>query len=217
MCPPPAAITASHLLMLFISLFTSYTGIRLHSWCNALSKSASELTSWLPWTRRPSISHMCSIGDKSGDRAGQSSTLTLFLCNKSIVYLAVWQRALSCCRVALWRRIKGSMWGVTICWQYRTAVKVPATVTKSVRAFLEIPPHTIILPPPNRSRWTTLGASNRYPSRRHTRTRPSENCSVNLDSCVNKMLFHCCLLHRWWAAAQLYRLRRCTAVRGTPT
>ena len=49
--------------------------------------------------RLPSWSHKCSIGDMSGEYAGQGRTLTPCSPRNAMVILAVWGRALSCWKV----------------------------------------------------------------------------------------------------------------------
>ena len=96
-CPPFDAMTARHRrLMLEACLLTSVIGMLFHSLCDARSRSRTLLTLWRSLTLRPKTSHMCSIGDKSGDRDGHSNNWTLLLIKTFIVYLAVCGLALAC-------------------------------------------------------------------------------------------------------------------------
>ena len=204
--------------MLEISLRTTAIGMRVHSSCRTRSRSLTLLTSFLSLTLLPRLSQRCSIGEISGDLAGQSNTFTLFVWRKFIVCRATCHRALSCWKIVAcpWRR-NGSNAGWTISLQYRMAFKFPWTVTKSVLARCEIPPQTITLPPPKRSCWMTLAGSIRSPSRLQTRNLPSANFKLKRDSSVKTTWFHCCLVQRWCALVQFSLIRLWSGVKGTPT
>ena len=88
----------------------------------------------------------CSIGDKSGDIAGQGSTLTLFWIKKSVTTSATCGRALSCCSVVLCCCSNGRTWGHMIWSQYLMPVSVPSTRAVLLRD--EIQSHPMTLPPP---------------------------------------------------------------------
>ena len=204
--------------MLLISRLMTWRGMFSHSWCSARSRSLRLLTSLRRRTLRPRQSQRCSIGDKSEDLAGQLSTCTLFRLRKSWVTLAVCGLALSCCRTSAlpWRR-NGKITGPIILSRYPIAVRLPLTVTSCVAPERDMPPHTITLPPPNRSRSTMFGTSKRSLFRLHTRSLPSAAWRLNLDSSVNTTLGHCYLVQARCARAQFKRARRWRCVNGTPT
>ena len=79
---------------------------------------------WRPRKRHCISSQTCSIGDKSGEIAGQGSTLTLFWIKKLVTTSATCGRALSCCSVALCCT-DGRTWGLM-------PVSLPSTMTRAV-------------------------------------------------------------------------------------
>ena len=87
-------------------------GTTHHAVCMRLHK-VSRVGAGGPWRirRRPTISQTCSMGDISGERAGQGSSDTHRLWKKAFTVLATCGRALSCwnmaCGVA-WRRVSTS-------------------------------------------------------------------------------------------------------------
>ena len=92
----------------------SACGILFHSWMSAWRSSfmlAGRLGQHLNRLNR--LSQICSMGLRSGLLAGQSSLKSmLFVLRKCIVFLAVWEVALSCWKIEmlalLWNR--GMMW-----------------------------------------------------------------------------------------------------------
>ena len=85
-------------------------GILLHSSCKAAPKAWSVLgRGTLCRTRWPRMSQTCSIGDKSGDRAGQSSWSTLFCCRNCRTILARWGLALSSCSTTWYHKTSSSI------------------------------------------------------------------------------------------------------------
>ena len=176
--PPLAAIHCLHRLrMLIISLLIVHWGIALHSWrstsdsscivCGALFRRAILLDI---------MSHTCSMGFKSGDRAGHSITSIVSSRRYCLVTLAVCGCALSCIRIKSWpiAPAKGLTMGWTMSFTYLIAVRLPlSTTTSSVRPWMDIPPQTITDPPPKRSCWTMLHCAYRSPGCRHTLTRRS--------------------------------------------
>ena len=86
-------------------------GVLLHSSCKASPKAWSVLgRGTLCRTRWPRMYQTCSIGDKSGDRAGQSRWSTLFCCRNCCTILARWGLALSSCSTT---------------WYYKTSSSIP--------------------------------------------------------------------------------------------
>ena len=85
-------------------------GILLHSSCKAAPKAWSVLRRGTlcrtPWLR---MSQTCSIGDKSGDRAGQSRWSTLFCCRNCCTILARWGLALSFCSTTWYHKTSSSI------------------------------------------------------------------------------------------------------------
>ena len=73
-CPPVASVQATQRRrILLMSLAICYWSILLHSSCKAAPKAWSVLgRGTLCHIRWPRMSQTCSIGDTSGDRAGQS-------------------------------------------------------------------------------------------------------------------------------------------------
>ena len=97
-CSPLTSSVAWHLLyMLRIKRWILYWGIASYSLISAWISCWRIWMCLLPsYTRRPSWSHKCSIGLKSGENAGPGNTCTLFCARKSLVGLAEWGLALSC-------------------------------------------------------------------------------------------------------------------------
>ena len=98
-CPPVASMHATQgRRILLMSPAICSRGILLHSSCKASPKAWSVLgRGTLCRTRWPRMSQICSIGDKSGDRAGQSRWSTLFCCRNCCTILARWGLALLSC------------------------------------------------------------------------------------------------------------------------
>ena len=76
-------------------------------------------------TRWPRMSQTCSIGDKSGDRAGQSRWYTLFCCRNCCTILARWGLALSSCSTTWYHKTFSSIPvmfnnGAVRCGRFRT-------------------------------------------------------------------------------------------------
>ncbi len=78
---------------------------------------------WRPETRLWRMSHKCSIGFKSGDRAGNSMKSMPSCSRQAWTTLAVWGRALSCIRTKVWPTVFPGEDGTT-CWSSVTAVLV---------------------------------------------------------------------------------------------
>ena len=96
-------------LILLMSLAVCSWGILLHSSCKAAPKAWSVLgRGTLCRTRWPRMSQTCSIGDKSGDRAGQSRWSTLFCCRNCCTILARWGLALSSCSTTWYHKTSSS-------------------------------------------------------------------------------------------------------------
>ena len=104
-------------------------------------------------TRLSSSSHKCSIGDRSGDRAGQGRTFMFCCCRYCAQTRATWHLALSCWKV--WRfpclAMNGWTIGLKISSRYLTPVRRPSTIFSSVWPQCLIQAHTITPPPPKRS------------------------------------------------------------------
>ena len=96
-------------------------------------------------------SHTCSIGDKSGDRAGQSIVKMPELCRTALTALAVCGLALSCWRVSPNSSQVGIMIGVITRSRYLSAFSVPSMCISSVFPSCQTPPYTITPPTPWRS------------------------------------------------------------------
>ena len=158
------------------------------------------------YTRRPSSSQICSMGDMSGERAGQSKTLTWLPWRKWAVLLARCAGALSCWN---WNRPfgkccweKGRSTGCKTVWMYALAVTWPLRTIRSVLWNWVMPPHTWTLPPPKRLCLMTFLGLKRSLSSRYTRTRPSAWLMLNLDSSEKMTLPHCLLVYRTCLLAQ---------------
>jgi len=113
-------------------------------------------------------SHKCSIGDRSGETAGQSNKLTFCCCKKFWTTRATWGLALSCCNVTLlpWFWMNGITCGWRISSRYLAAVKFPLMSCYAVLPVAVMPPHTMTLLPPNARRSITHGSENLSPGRR---------------------------------------------------
>ena len=110
-------------------------------------------------TRLGSISHKCSIGFKSEDRAGHSITLIPSWSRYPMTDLAVCGRALSCISMKSGptATAKGLTTGCKNRSHYLTAVRAPLSRTcKFVRSSKQMPTHTITEPPPYLSYSRTL-------------------------------------------------------------
>ena len=159
---------------------------------------------WRPRNRRCISSHTCSIGDKSGDIAGQGSTFKLFWVKQSATTRATCGRALSCCNVALRYCTYGRTWGRMISSRYLMPVSVPSTTTSVVLPRDEMPPHTMTLPPRSiTQRWWK-----RSPTRRYTLERPSLLSRWNLDSSVKRIRAQSCCVKYMCFLHQVHRVTR---------
>ena len=107
-CPPVASMQATQRRrILLMSLAICSWGILLHSCCNAAPKAWSVLgRGTLCRARWPRMSQTCSIGDKSGDQAGQSRWSILFCCR---TILARWGLALSSCSTTWYHKTSSSI------------------------------------------------------------------------------------------------------------
>ena len=86
-CPPVASMQATQRRRILLMSW----GILLHSSCKAAPKAWSVLgRGTLCHTRWPRMYQTCSIGNKSGDPAGQSRWSTLFCCRNCCTILARW-------------------------------------------------------------------------------------------------------------------------------
>ena len=112
-CPPVASMQATQRRrILLMSLAICSWGILRHSSCKAAPRACSVLgRGTLCHTRWSRMSQTCSIGDKSGDRAGQSRWSTLFCCRNCCTILARWGLALSSCSTT---------------WYHKTSSSIPA-------------------------------------------------------------------------------------------
>ena len=141
--------------------------------CTSASCSSSSISGGFWWwrTRLPSSSHKCSIGDRSGDNAGQWRTRMWFWFRKSWKTWATWHLALSCWKT--WSKFrccrKGRAIGSRISSLYFTAFNVTWTILSWVRPSWQIPAQTITLPPPKRSDSYTHWSIKRSPRLRYTR------------------------------------------------
>ena len=137
---------------------------------------------WRSLTRRPRTYQTYSIGDKSDDLDGQSNTCTLFCYIKVLLTRLVCVGALSCWKMAQtsWRLNKGSNNGLRISSRYRMPVKSPFNTSSLVRVPPQIPPQTITLPPPMRSRSATQQVVKRFPCRLRSLPLPSPCCRQSL-------------------------------------
>ena len=101
-CLPFASKTTRQwCLMLQISFLMTCNGVLTISAGTARSRSRMVLTSWCSLTWQPKWPQKCSVGERSGDLAGNCNTLTLWMCKMSWVCLAVCGRALSCWKVLM--------------------------------------------------------------------------------------------------------------------
>ena len=103
--PPLAFMTSWHLRrMESIRRRIKSWGMLFHSLKSAVWSWASVSGGfWLFLIRRPSSSQRCSIGDKSGNIAGQGNTWIWLFSKKVIEMCATWQRTLSCWKTWLKR------------------------------------------------------------------------------------------------------------------
>ena len=159
------------------------------------------------------------LGLNSGKNAGQGRTCTPFWLKKSMVSLAEWARALSCWKsvTSSLLRKNGTTSGSKILSMYRRAVKLPSTTMSWVLWHHEIPPHTIMLPPPQSDSCLTQQSWNRSPRRRYTLRRLS-NISTQKTGLVCEQYITPTLLcvHRIRWRHQLKRLIRRPTVKTLP-
>ena len=156
-CPPCAAVAALiRLCMEFTRVLIMAMGMLFHSSCKACVS-----WTWLVGafgrllTLLSSSSHKCSIGDKSGLNAGQSSGCMLLLARNCWQTLATWGRALSCCNIRFRACTHGTATGRRISSLYLTPFKLPSITINGDLNPYEMPPQTHTEPPPNLSRSTT--------------------------------------------------------------
>jgi hypothetical protein len=127
-----AATTASHLRRIeTINHWIKGCGMLFHSCTSASRKSCSVSGGFWWWrTRLPSSSHKCSIGDRSGDNAGQGRTRMWFCFRKSWQTRVTWNLALSCWKT--WSKVrccrKGRTIGPRLSSLYFTTFNVPWTI-----------------------------------------------------------------------------------------
>ena len=93
-------------------------------------------------TARPSWSHTCSMGLRSGLHAGHSIRSTRWAWRWSVMMRARWGRALSSCMIAPAPRVRryGKTTGVKISSLYLMAFMLPSTMMRGVFPVMEIPP-----------------------------------------------------------------------------
>ena len=125
------------------------------------------------YTRRLSIFQKCSMGDMSGNKAGQSNTSIPFCVMKLLVTLAVWGRAPSCCTIPrplgkcrLKNRIATGLKSLLI---YSFAV----TFLSKSRTVFVTPAQKGREPPPHQLNSIVQASVYRSLRRRQTRFRPS--------------------------------------------
>ena len=150
---------------------TVHIGMLFHSSINAFLSCARVAGGFRRFLTL--LSHMCSIGVKSGLYGGHASGAMLLFARKSWQTRATCGRALSCCRIRLRCCTSGTATGCNISSLYLTAVILPATIINCDFFPWAMPPQTITEPPPNRSHSTTQASAKRSPRRRYTRRRPS--------------------------------------------
>ena len=190
-----------------------------HSSCSPMASCWLLIDGWRQlYTRFPSWSQRCSIRFKSSENAGQGRTCTPFWLKKSMVSLAEWACALSC-----WKRVTSPLLrknrtfsGSKISSMYRRAVKLPSTTMSWVLWCHEIPPHTIMLPPPQRDTCLTQQSWNRSPRQRHTLRRLSNISTQKWDLSVNSTPRQRCCVHQICCRHQLKRLIWRSAVKMFP-
>ena len=134
-----------------------------------------------------------------------------------MVSLAEWACALSCWKsiMSSLLRKNGTTSGSKISSMYQHAIKLPST-TSWVLWCHEIPPHTIMLPPPQRDTCLTQQSWNRSPCRRHTLRRLSNISTQKRNSSMNSTPRQYCCVHRVCCQHQLKRLIRSSAVKTFP-
>ena len=100
-------ITAWHLRRMEpIRFLMNACGMLFHSCIRARRSSSKVSGGFNPFrTRRPSLSHKCSMGFKSGDNAGHGRLQIWLSFRKSIDTRATWHRTLSCWKTWLKRFI----------------------------------------------------------------------------------------------------------------
>jgi hypothetical protein len=145
-----------------------------HSSCRAVVKAVSNVGHWgLERSRRSNSFHRCSMGFRSGLRAGQSISGTLLSTNHSLTDLALWQGALSCCyrqsSSPNWSSTIGSMQRVRM-YLYPSVFRFPCSIMQWPSPFHEKHPHTVMPPPPNFTVATTHAGRYRSQGIRHTQT-----------------------------------------------
>ena len=169
---------------------------------------------WRRLKRRPSMSHMCSMGLQSGEAAGHCKTLMLLAFRKFRVKRATCGRALSCWKVRPWRWWNnGRTTGVNISLTYLWALRLPLIMTKSVRNVWLMAADTITPPPPKRLYSKIQLRAKRSLRRLYTRTRPSAFETLNRDLSLNTTDLQCLARLSW---AHCRRSRRWRSVRTTP-
>ena len=149
-------------------------GISSQTWTKASANSWTVCgATWRWWMERDMMSQMCSIGFRSGERAGQSIASMPSSCRNCWHTPATWGLALSCIRrnPGPTAPAYGLTRGLRISSRYLMAVRLPlASTWRAVRPPKEMPPHTMTDPPPNRSCWRMLQAAERSPRRLQTVT-----------------------------------------------
>ena len=141
-------------------------------------------------TRWPRMSRTCSIGDGSGDRAGQSRRSTLFCCKNCYSILARLGLVLSSCStflVMLNKRQNNRL---------QHFIDVALACQNYLRGQTDIPRHTIRLPPTYRPCSTAPQFAYLSPLRHQTRRLLLSMSSRNYDLSVKSTVAHCWLVHQ---------------------
>ena len=174
-------------------------GMLAHTWAMAWQSGAAVAGLGCNWFNPRLLStHRCSIGFRSGLRAGQGIVLMLLACRNCWVALAVWAVALSCGnRKFWWLDQNGMTWGLKTWSMQRCALtKFPrpwprfAKKIGPTRWCSPIPPHIMTFGPPHGSLSNTQASVNRSPTRRQTLTRPPDTWTQNRLSSVKRTLPH---------------------------
>jgi hypothetical protein len=207
--------------MLHISRQRSRCCIRFNSSIRACSRSWRVCgRTGSPWTLLLSLSHTCLMGLISGLTAGHSISWMSSSCKTALVMCAILAQALSCMST----NSESTPFAATntccssICSMYPTVVRLPQTMTRSIRPSILMPPHTITEPCLNWSlSWKTFGM---YFSRQclHSRWCPPRCVRGNLDSSVNNTDLHWRSCQLTWLWANRRRAARCCFIKwGTQT
>jgi len=173
------------------------------------------------WMEREMMSQMCSIGFRSGERAGESIASTHSSCrNCWHTCDTTWGRALPCIRrnPGPPAPAYGLTMGLRISSRCLMAVRVPlASTWRAVWRSKEMPPHTITDPLPKPSCWRMLQAAERSPRHLQTLSHLSHVLSVNLLSSVKSTGRQLRICQSWCSLANANHPARCWAASTSPT